>query len=209
MPDATRAIAILIRDFLTVLLLLLLCNPSAGEFAKQFSINSGTQKSALSRMLTSELRNKFEAAVEAQEAAEKAAEAVEAKSRDEDTSSPQKSVRSVDDDDADNPSSGGVVYVCVRDCRVRAGPDLESEEVGSLERGLEVMVLETQEVDALKEQEGREVAEEYKGKKLMRLRIDKPMAGWVSLTMPGGEPQMEAMQQVCKLLLRRQQLCFC
>jgi hypothetical protein len=93
-------------------------------------------------------------------------------------------------------AEGASTYLCVRHCRVRAGSDLESEEVGSLQRGTEVIVLEQVEIskDEINLQDGRAVAEEYRGTALMRLRIDEPVAGWVSLTMPGGEPQLEPMQ---------------
>ena len=144
------------------------------EFAKQFN-SSGVKSGAnhLSRKLTGELRDRFEALMEEdEEAAAASARAREA------------------------ALLGGEVYVCVKNCRVRATEEIDSEEVGSLTRGNEVVALERVEVDAIKAQQGVAVAEEHKGQKLMRLRIEEPIAGWVSLTLPGGEPQLEPMQQV-------------
>ena len=41
-----------------------------------------------------------------------------------------------------NSLLGGEVYVCVKNCRVRATEEIDSEEVGSLTRGNEVVALE-------------------------------------------------------------------
>ena len=144
------------------------------EFAKQFnSTKLGAGGNHLSRKLTGMLRDRFEAMME------------------EDTEGAAASARA-----REAALKGGEVYVCVKNCRVRAGEDIDSEEVGSLNRGIEVVCLEKVEVDAIKVQKGQKIAEEYRGKKLMRLRIEEPIAGWVSLSLPGGEPQLEPMNQI-------------
>jgi Ca2+-binding EF-hand superfamily protein len=144
------------------------------EFAKQFnSSRHGGGGNHLSRKLTAMLRDRFEALME------------------EDTEGAAASARA-----REAALLGGEVYVCVKNCRVRETEEIDSAEVGGLNRGIEVVCLEKVEVDAIKVQEGQAVAEEYRGKKLMRLRIEEPIAGWVSLSLPGGEPQLEPMQQI-------------
>ena len=144
------------------------------EFAKQFnSTRHGNGGNHLSRKLTAMLRDRFEALMA------------------EDTEGAAASARA-----REAALIGSEVYVCVKNCRVRETEEIDSAEVGELDRGVEVVCLEKVEVDAIKVQEGQAVAEEYRGKKLMRLRIEEPVAGWVSLSLPGGEPQLEPMQQI-------------
>eukprot|EP01050_Picozoa_sp_SAG11_P005917 SAG11_NODE_437_length_9468_cov_12.581385_5_plen_1001_part_00 len=140
------------------------------EFARQFN-GGGGGMSNLSRQITMELRSKFEKVSDPEHEKEAKANAREAR------------------------ESGGEEYICVERCRIRAGPEIDSEEVGMLERGKEIVVLQKVEISAMKAMEGNRVDDDYRGQMVTRLRIGGGTPGWVSLTMPGGKPTMEPCAQ--------------